>query len=244
MSGDGKEVQERREIFHTTFQRKISAMKESLNVTVGFTIDKSGEDVVCSAREEEPGPIKESIGSTRSSYVTCAAAQEATVAECVPIKESIGSTRSSYATCAAALEATVAECVPVAGRRKPGWFDLRRGDILAASERRNEAQSFYVSLDRDDARKEPARQELRACRKEVVKIVDRARNDWICVRCSQLNGDSDACGGHEAYWTACKELMDGLQKPTAPKTLRMRKPDGDLATNDAEKTSRSSRRSM
>ena len=99
------------------------------------------------------------------------------------------------------------------------------------------AQSFYVSLKREDARKEPARRELRACRKEVARTVDEAKNDWICARCSQLNGDSDACDGHEAYWTACKELLGGLQKPTALKALRMRKPDGDLATNDAENLS-------
>jgi len=183
------------------------------------------------------GPVKEpATGLPRSSYATCAAALEADGQG--PVKESaIGLTRSPYATCAAALEATVAECVPLAGRRQPGWFDMAQDDILASSNRRNVAQSFYVSLHRDDARKEPARRELRARRKEVARTVDGAKNNWICARCSQLNGDSDACGGHEAYWTACKELLNGLQKPTASKALRMRKPDGDLAIDDAENLS-------
>ena len=147
LTGDGEEVQERRAVFHAAFERIVKVMKrENMSDTADamFAGTKALDE---EDRSEES-----------ANWNLCCCELGAQPDGQGPVKEAAtGLPRSSYATCAAALAATVAECVPLAERRKPGWFDLAKDDILASSNRRNVAQSFYISLHRDDARKEPAR---------------------------------------------------------------------------------------
>jgi hypothetical protein len=138
-----------------------------------------------------------------------------------------------YKAFVAALEKAVEKCIPLKGKRKPGWFTASVDVIMAASSKRNVLQARFSAL-RPGTEQEAVRALLRDARKAVFRTVNDAKNAWIKERCGMLNGDSDNCGGAATFWAAAKELMEGLQKPHAPRPLVLRKADGELATSDAE----------
>jgi exonuclease III len=141
-----------------------------------------------------------------------------------------------YGAFASALDKVVESCVPEKDRPRPGWFTKDCDTILEAAEARNKAQTEVNSLKVrgvGGAAMDKARDKLKAARDFVASTVVKAKNEWIHVRCSELNG-ADGCGGGNVYWKAAKELMGGLEKPAPSKTIRLKKADGNLATSDKE----------
>jgi hypothetical protein len=133
----------------------------------------------------------------------------------------------------AAAAATLEKMVPLLPSRK-GWFNRNKKEIMDAIKKRNEEQQIYDNLVprvRDlDISKVP----LRKARSNLKRIIRTSKDEWITNVTGDINGNTTRRSAYGATWKAIKELKEGLQKPKPPKQRRFKKPDGSIASTDAE----------
>ena len=242
LMGTSNEVMMRRSEFNSSMVKNYAMVLKSMLDEISSSSSSSSATSVTYSSSLDPSlssfpssSAPSSSSSSSSSFISCTETvlEEETT---LHIKTPPGPLvlRSSYNVFTKALEATVVECVPKVEKPRPGWFISAAPLILEAAQKRAQAESLVASLGKNDPRLPTALELRRVARRCIVAIVAAAKDKWIRERCDMLNGDSDSCSGHQNYWKAAKDLIQGLQKPTPSKKLSFRDANGKLASSDEE----------
>ena len=138
------------------------------------------------------------------------------------------SASDTYTKLSTAMESAAKAKLPVKPKAQPSWFLSEEGKLSKLVEERNLAMSSHFKY---RTRSFAAR--LRTARKNLKRAVCEAKNNWIKVKCKQMN-DRASQRGTGQCWKALSEIKKGLSKTSPVAEKMMTKADGTKCTTTEE----------
>ena len=81
------------------------------------------------------------------------------------------------------------------------------------------------------------RNTYKASRTDAQRAVRRAKSEWIVNKCRIVNSGFDNARGGKGAWDVVKVLRSGLCPPRRPPPVKMKRPDGTIASTPEENIS-------
>ena len=137
----------------------------------------------------------------------------------------------TYSDIAAALNTAAVQTLPKRVRAAPQWFEASAQTLRRSITNRNMAFNAW--------HKTPLpgnRNTYKASRTDAQRAVRRAKSEWIVNKCRIVNSGFDNARGGKGAWDVVKVLRSGLCPPRRPPPVKMKRPDGTIASTPEENT--------